>query len=280
MIGVSPAYYLSKYGEDFTINDVLQEVHILKELGFSAFQLEVTKRTYLKDWTRENLEKLAQECTKEHMQVSQVVAHFWIDNLSSVEGIQKGLDQREVEQFLDMVDQLPHCRQLTVPFGRFKADLDILANTAAYASLLQKLTATLEKLCVLGAQQGTFIALELQPGAIIQGVAGFHHMLSLLNGHPSLAYNLDTGHAHATKDVVELIPVRLGQRIVGTHLCDNATLENLSLTPGEGSIDWSAVCTALKQNHYKGSYDLEIMCKRGEVEEKYSQGLRFISQFV
>jgi len=280
MIGVSPAYFLSKYGDDFTVNDVIQEVRVLKKQWFAAFQLEVKKRTYLKDWHRENLEKLAQECTKEHMQVSQVVAHFWIDNLSSVEGIQKGLDQREVEQFLDMVDQLPHCRQLTVPFGRFKADLDILSNTAAYASLLQKLTATLEKLCVLGAQQGTFIALELQPGAIIQGVAGFHHMLSLLNGHPSLAYNLDTGHAHATKDVVELIPVRLGQRIVGTHLCDNATLENLSLTPGEGSIDWSAVCTALKQNHYQGSYDLEIMCKRGEVEEKYSQGLRFISQFV
>lgn len=280
MIGVSPAYFLSKYGDDFTIADLIKEIPLLKEQGFEAFQVEVTKRKYLKDWDSDSLDKLTKVCIKEQIQVSQVVAHFWIDDLSTLEGLQHGLNLVEVEQMLWMVNKLPRCRQLTVPFGRFEPDDTIIGDAGTYSSLFQQLAETLEKLCTLAGQQGTFIALELQPGAIIQGAAGFLQMSNLIKGHPALAYNFDTGHAHATKDIVELIPVRLGQRIVGTHLCDNNSQTNLSLTPGEGSIAWGSVCAGLKHNQYKGSYDLEIMCEDSEVEQKYAQGLRFISSMI
>jgi sugar phosphate isomerase/epimerase len=149
-----------------------------------------------------------------------------------------------------------------------------------YDILIEKLTHSLKILCEKGQQTGTYIALELQPGAIIQGVAHFLQMLAILKENPYLTYNFDTGHAHATKDVVELIPVRLGSRITGTHLCDNNGNENLSLTPTEGNINWERVISALKKNHYSGSYDLEIMCQKDKVKLKYEKGLTYIKKLL
>lgn len=280
MIGISPAYFLSKYGNDFTIQDLINDIPNLNRQGFGAFQVEITKREYLKDWNNQSLERLKRVCVYEQMRVSQVVAHFWIDDLSTKEGILHGLNQGEIEKLLWLVKELPYCEQLTIPFGRFVPDMSTVCDSIAYSNIIQNVADTLENLCILAEKQETYIALELQPGAIIQGVAGFCKMLSMVQNHPALTYNFDTGHAHATKDIVELIPARLGRRLIGTHLCDNDSQINASLTPGEGNIAWKAVIAGLKNNQYNGSFDLEIMCKRSEVDLKYAQGLRFISSLL
>ncbi len=278
MIGVTPAYFLSKYGNDFTPEDVLYEVPIIHKLGFDAFQLEITKREYLDHWDEENLLRLCKKCEDQKVLVSQLVAHFLIDDLSTIEGIKKGLDDKEIDHLFFIINHLPHCLQLTIPFGIFNPKEEM--SRKDYEKVLDQLSHSLENLLDKGKQQHVFIALELQPGAIIQGVSGFLQMLALLKEHPFLTYNFDTGHAHSTKDIVELIPLRLGSRISGTHLCDNDQKENLSLTPGEGTIEWERLIRALKNNHYKGSYDLEIMCNMNDVAEKYTRGLSYIRKLV
>ena len=278
MIGVSPAYFLSKYGEDFSTEDVVSEVPILKRLGFDAFQLEITKREYLKDWNEKRLMKLNEVAESEHIEVSQVVAHFLIDDLSTTKGIEKGLENDQIDYLFFIVRHLPNCHQLTIPFGHFISTKEM--SRKDYAKVVEQLVHSLEKLLDKGQQQGTYIALELQPGATIQGVTGFLQMLTLQNENPFLTYNFDTGHAHSMKEFVEGIPVRLGSRITGTHLCDNNSIENLSLTPGEGNINWEKVISELKKTHYSGSYDLEIICKKDEVKQKYEKGLTYIRRLL
>ena len=278
MIGVTPAYFLSKYGEDFTPEDVLHEIPIIQELGFDAFQLEITKREYLDHWNEKSLLRLRNRCEEEKVEVSQLVAHFLIDDVSSTEGLEKGLDDKEIDHLFFIINHLPYCLQLTIPFGIFNPKEEM--SRKEYEKALDQVVHSLEKLLAKGKQQHVFIALELQPGAIIQGVSGFLQMLALLKEHPFFTYNFDTGHAHCTKDIVELIPLRLGSRITGTHLCDNCQKENLSLTPGEGTIKWERLIRALKNNHYEGSYDLEIMCNKDEVEQKYQAGLAYIKELL
>ena len=91
-----------------------------------------------------------------------------------------------------------------------------------------------------------------------------------------LGYNFDTGHAQACKELVELIPVRLGDRIFGTHLCDNHGYENSSLAPGDGTIDWSRLIPTLRSSGYEGSYDIEILCDGDSVDKQYQDAFSFV----
>jgi sugar phosphate isomerase/epimerase len=95
-------------------------------------------------------------------------------------------------------------------------------------------------------------------------------------GTQSLGLNFDTGHAWAAKENLCLIPAKLGQQILGTHLCDNFGLENLSLPPGAGSIDWPRVMAGLKAAGYRGSFDIEIVCPEEDVRRQYTEGRTYI----
>ena len=92
---------------------------------------------------------------------------------------------------------------------------------------------------------GRRMALEILPGAVVGGIDGFLRLCEHI-GSDTLGLNFDTGHAWACKENLYLIPAKLGERILGTHLCDNFGGENLSLRPGAGSIDWPRLIAALQ----------------------------------
>ena len=122
---------------------------------------------------------------------------------------------------------------------------------------------------------GRRLALEIMPGGLIAGTEGFLSICQAL-GNPSLCFNLDTGHAWAAKENIYLVPAKLGNRIAGTHLCDNFGHQNVSLRPGAGSIDWDRMIAALSAIEYNWPYDLEIICPSQDVQREYQEGFLFI----
>lgn len=75
MFGVSPKYFIVRYGEDFTVEKYAEGLDRLHTLGFSFFQGEVYKVTQLKDWER-NAGYLNQKANELNMKIEMFVAHF------------------------------------------------------------------------------------------------------------------------------------------------------------------------------------------------------------
>ena len=91
-----------------------------------------------------------------------------------------------------------------------------------------------------------------------------HLNLILEMGHlDSVGVCLDLGHAHMTVGVREAIQ-SLASRIVSVHTHDNHGLKDEHLWPGDGSIDWAATATALKELSAPPAIVLEIGSTFGE----------------
>ena len=280
IIGVSPAYFLSKFGEHFSPTQVMGEIPILKGMGFDCFQLEITHREHLADWDERQLELLHETCSRNDVHVSQLVAHFWIDNSSDSLRVLRGYPLAEVHKLLDLASRLPGCDVLTVPFGKFRLQENSILTKAIFHQIEDRLVDWMRLLCDMAQGRNLRIALELQPEAIIAGIGGMRQMLARLPSVDNLGYNFDTGHAHAFRDVLETIPSRLGSKIFGTHLCDNDGMSNLSLTPGDGTIEWVQVLRSLQSNDYHGSFDLEIICPPEQIPENYSKGRQLVLRIM
>ncbi len=180
-----------------------------------------------------------------------------------------------MEQVLKIADTMEFHGPITVPIGPFAGldDLQSEGRTLCRRRLSKKMRA----LAQLARSLGNPVAIEVQPGALISGAK---EISDFLKG-TSLGYNYDTGHAWASgaKDTVQF-PLLFGRRLLGTHLCDNDAVHNLSLCPGEGTIDWRSTIQNLMNSGYQGSLDLEIFTEPSRVQEKYTAGKRYLEQLL
>ena len=276
-IGVSPAYFISKFGDDFTPDDIISSLAQLREKGYQDFQVEIRHALAMSWWNRMALDKLAKACGDCGMFVSQFICHHWMEDLSVSSRILSTPDLDACQRTLNIADALVGCMQVTVPLAKGVIDHVRTCGQAAYDSTISALATRIASLVDLVAQHGKRMALELQPGSFVGSADSFLRFCDLVGNEKPLYYNFDTGHAHACKESVHLIPFKLGSRIIGTHLCDNFGNENLSLAPGDGSIAWDMLFAALADTGYRGAYDIEILCGRNEVETAYRRAHEFVS---
>jgi sugar phosphate isomerase/epimerase len=277
MIGVSPAYFVSKFSNRFSPDDVAAGLEDLPALGFFGFQLEVFHRESLETWARTGAAEIRRKSSDVGLKAHQFVAHFMLEDFADRQNLISNAAIEQMKVVLDIVDRFEECRVITVPLPAFE---DRAASSRDnYLFLFERCAAKVSRLLSMVEDAGRRMALEVLPGAIVGGIDGFLRLCEHL-GSGTLGLNFDTGHAWACKENLYLIPAKLGPRILGTHLCDNFGNENLSLRPGAGSIDWPRLIAALKACGYNGPWDIEIACPPNSVAEEYGAGLRFIEALV
>ena len=277
IIGVSPAYFISRFGNRFTPQDVASGLKELAELGFQGFQLEVFHRDTLETWVRPGASMVRRVSADLGLKATQVVAHFMMEGFSNREKLFSDMGLAEMRSVLEFVEPFEDCRLVTVPLGAFEAPR--APEREDYRNFFDRCAEKLRALQQLVERAGRRMALEILPSAVIGGIDGFMRLCEHLNAH-TLGLNFDTGHAWASKENLYLIPAKLGRQIRGTHLCDNLGNENLSLRPGAGSIDWPRLLEALRVSGYAGAFDIEIMCKPQEACEEYRRARAFIESLL
>ena len=274
VIGVSPAYFISRYSDRFTPAEVADGLAAVVELGCKSFQLEVYHREMLGEWLNGGAQWVRQRSMDLDLAATQFVAHFMMDAFADIKSLNSSSELEDLQIVLEIVSRFNECRTITVPMGSF--DPGPPFSTEDYRILFEHYVEKIGRLLEWVEKTGRRMALEIMPAAIIGGIDGFLRLCDQL-GTDSLGLNFDTGHAWAAKENLYLIPAKLGKRILGTHLCDNFGHENLSLRPGTGSIDWPRIINALRAAEYTGSYDLEIICRPEEVQREYQQAYTFIN---
>jgi sugar phosphate isomerase/epimerase len=277
LIGLSPAYFISRFTDEFTPSDVAKGLTDICEMGFNGFQLEVYHRKNLNVWLDGGSEQILQRADDLGLKPTQFVAHFMLAAFANPENLISDLGLEEMPVVLDIVSRFDACRIITVPLGVFETHGDTSSQNYSeyYSRCVEKIGSLLEMVEAAGYR----LALEIMPSAVIGGIDGFMRICDHLDT-TSLGLNFDTGHAWAAKENLYLIPAKLGRQILGTHLCDNFGHENLSLPPGAGSIDWPRIVAGLNAAGYRGSFDIEIVCQPEAVRQQYSEGRAFIEKLL
>ena len=277
LYGVSPAFLLSLYGNDFVPEQVADAAGTIKELGFDCFQCEIVKEDKLRLWLNGGAKKVFHAAVQNGLKMSQFVAHLMMEYYGNRELVcsEQGLD--EIKQVVEICDIMQFKGQITVPVGPFEGISELSAEEHKFYTekLAEKFRVYHE--CITNA--GNKMAIEVQPGSLISGLENIKNFINSVS--PDTGYNFDTGHAWASGDRnLQEFPKIFGRKIYGTHLCDNDGVVNDSLCPGEGTIPWEDVIRNLEQSGYSGSMDLEIFTKPENVKAKYGKGLEYIKSLL
>lgn len=273
MYGVSAAYFISKYGTGFTLNDQLDSLQEIKALGFDSVQLELFTEQRLSEWNRYGSFTVRNELDRAGLVCTQFVAHFMGKVFERPADKRFGMFQGYFSGLLDSLSRLPDMQTVCIPLPGFQrvGPMDPSAAGDIQEQALRRISAVQE----LARDHDLETVFEVMPGSVFGGYSGFINTLAAAGmGKPGLC--LDTGHIHAAGESIPLVIGLAGGSVLSTHLCDNFGLENMSDIPGNGNIDWKNVFGTLKRCGYSGSYDIEIICKPDEVAVLYTQGLEFV----
>ena len=277
MIGVSPAFFISRFTNRFTPEDVAAGLKALAQMGYEGFQLEVFHPESLPAWVRRGASLVRREANALNLKATQFVAHFMLEAFASPETLQSDGGIEEMKSVLEIAARFEECSIVTLPLGEFRTPRN--SSVKDYLGFFDRCVEKIGLLLELLEGSSQRLALEILPSAIIGGTDGFLRLCERLRTN-NLCFNFDTGHAWASKENLCLIPAKLGRRIVGTHLCDNLGNENLSLRPGAGSINWPGLIESLRASGYEGAFDIEIICRPEETRDEYTQARAYIETLL
>ncbi len=279
MFGVSPAYFISRFGDSFTADQVAVSLEDLARAGFDSFQPEVFHPETLDSWLVGGaalVDRAAGDCG---LSASQFVGHFLLHAFDSPEAITSPWGLEETAKAIEVVTRFRGCSILTVPLPALPLTDARHLTPDGHAALRARMLAKLSRMLEMTERAGCRLSLEIMPGAPWQGIHGFLGLCAEL-GSQSLGYNFDTGYAWSCKEWVPAISALAGARMLGTHLKDNHQRENLALAPGCGTIPWAATVAAIAAAGYRGSWDIEFRCPAGSVREEYSRALAYLRPLV
>lgn len=264
--GVSPAFVFSRHTTAFTVDDFVESLQAARALGFRIFEPEIFLPETLSDWANGGAQKVASAGLKQGMAASQFVAHFLLENFSTLERLASEADTDDLSRALEAASAF-ECTIFTVPQAPYQAAVRE-NHSDSWSRLVGKIARYKDRV----EAAGFTLALEVLNGSLVANSDGFLRLAHEL-GDDRLGINLDTGHAWAAKENLSLLPSKLGSHLVGLHLKDNDGNVNLPLAPGKGTIPWSDFLNALQDSGYAGSLDVEIACPPDQVDEEYTFGL-------
>lgn len=112
-------------------------------------------------------------------------------------------------------------------------------------------------LASLAADAGVTVAVEPEPGLMISSVADVLRLLDEVPS-PSLAVNLDIGHAFLTEGDLLAAIASLAGKIAHVHFEDVPVNEHRHLLPGQGDVPLADVIVALWDAGFRGVLTLDL----------------------
>ncbi len=266
MIGVSPAFYLSRYGTGFTLPDIIDSMKLLSDWRFDCIQLEIFHDFQLSEWKGKNCRLLNTASCDLGVSFSQFVAHFLLSAFKTPEALKLERGRDELRRVLGFLSEYELVDTVTIPLPEFQGNRD---DRTILGMFDEKMTLFLDD----AEEAGISLAFEPQPGSLGED-------LSFLKRFPRSRLNFDPGHLLCSGWDPADVDTWILQKVMATHLCENDGMENLSLRPGRLYCHWEKTLRGLLDAGYEGSLDLEIICLSDQVEDEYKKGQKFLLENV
>jgi sugar phosphate isomerase/epimerase len=273
--GVSPAFVVSKWGSQFSVANVCETLPLIRELGFASFQPEIFVAESLNEWVYGGAAQIARTAADLDVRTNVFVAHFLLEGFASEAAMASNDDLDLLDRAINAAQVFPDCHVFGVPLAPFQVPPDTRPGGFWHRDLQRRLAEKLHAYLNRITPAGFSLAIEILPFSVLGSFDGFLRLANSL-GSPQFGVLLDTGHAWAMREVMELLPSKLAGRIFGLHLKDNNSDVNQALAPGQGTIPWPGFLRNLLATGYSGSLDLEIGCSPDRVGAEYAGGLQFL----
>lgn len=127
------------------------------------------------------------------------------------------------------------------------------------------------------AELGIDVGIECEPGLYLEYVSELREWIDRL-GHPRLGANLDVGHSQVIGESIPDAVKLLDGRIWNLHVEDIPGRKHYHLIPGQGTLDWHALKTALQQIRYKRFLTVELYTHWQNPQEAAEQSFQFLSR--
>jgi sugar phosphate isomerase/epimerase len=119
------------------------------------------------------------------------------------------------------------------------------------------------------------VGVECEPGLLLEYAAELREWIDRLNA-PCFGANLDIGHSQVMGESIPDAVRLLGKRIWNLHVEDIPGRKHYHLIPGEGSIDWAATMSALREIQYDRFLTVELYTHTADPNRAAEQSLRFL----
>lgn len=277
ILGVSPSYFLSRYGESFGPTEVEQALPLIRALdpdgsgGLGAYEPEVFDPAMLSSWTDSAAQCVARTAADVGLRPSQFVAHLLGYGFESKDSVASRGDEADLARACSLAGELGTSR-VVVPI---LPSVDRACDRAVAAI---PVATKLRRFANVAARGGCELCVELVAGGVVSTTADLARLIDSF-GLEDIGLNLDTGNAAAAGEDVTVAIGAMGERIRGTHLCEYRPAEGSSCAPEEVSR-WARILGALAAVEYRGSYDVEVRCPGDCVDAVYAAALRVVREAI
>jgi fructoselysine 3-epimerase len=120
------------------------------------------------------------------------------------------------------------------------------------------------------------VGIECEPGLFLEYVAELRDWIDRLR-HPRFGANLDIGHSQVIGESIPDSVRLLGDRIWNLHVEDIPGRKHYHLIPGEGTLDWHALKSALLSISYQRFLTVELYTHTADPQHAADASYRFLS---
>ena len=123
------------------------------------------------------------------------------------------------------------------------------------------------------------VGIECEPGLFLEYAAELRDWIDRLN-HPRLGANLDIGHSQvAGENLTEVIKL-LNNRIWYLHVEDIPGRKHYHLIPGEGTMPWGEIVSALREINYQRFLTVELYTHTEDPQAAADKSFAFLRNLI
>ncbi|TWT75988.1 L-ribulose-5-phosphate 3-epimerase UlaE [Posidoniimonas polymericola] len=135
----------------------------------------------------------------------------------------------------------------------------VVPDGASHDEALERLLPALREVLDHAAERGVTVALEPEPGMLIDTVAAYRALAGRVEAASELRLTLDVGHLHCNGELPVVDTIRAAaDQIVNVHIEDMRAGAHEHLRFGHGEIDFPPVIAALQESGYEGPLSVEL----------------------
>ncbi len=126
---------------------------------------------------------------------------------------------------------------------------------------------------------GVNVGIECEPGLFLEWATELREWIDRL-AHPRLGANLDIGHSQVIGEPIAETIKLLGNRIWNMHIEDIPGRKHYHLVPGEGTLDWQALKSALREINYRRWLTVELYTYGDAPQEAAEKSMAFLKKVM
>ena len=294
-IGATAAYTYAFKGNQMGLDDYLESIATLPNLGIKSFDLEILEDQHIAIYADSaNIAALKHACVEYGVEIVGFTAWACVKYMHS---LKPSMHEKGFALFKEICAISAQFNCTYIHMGSDMIDEFIIERDPTYTSappvkmavpaeinignVLDDYAGRLHKLAGIAADHGLKFSIEPRANALISGADSFLDIYRRA-GHENMYCCLDVIHSAFHRENLPIAIEKLAEKLLVFQFCDSISGDLTHYPLGEGNIDLTEILTALQKNNFQGFLMLEIYKggndSKPDVDIQYHEAFEFINR--